>query len=184
MTASLLTVGHGNLDRAALGQLLRTAGVDLLVDVRRTPGSRRHPHVNRGELERWLPEHGVGYRWEEDLGGRREPRADSPHVAWADPAFRGYADHLDTDAFRTALGRVLRDAGRRTVAVMCAEADWRRCHRQLIADVVALLHSVEVAHLGPDGRLTPHPVHAAARVVADRIRYDRGASQPGLFGAL
>lgn len=39
----LLTAGHGTLDRDALGTLLAGAGTDLLVDVRRFPGSRHNP---------------------------------------------------------------------------------------------------------------------------------------------
>lgn len=93
----LLTFGHGSLERTQLAARLEGAGVELVVDVRRSPGSRRHPQVNRGELKRWLPETGIAYRWEDDLGGRRDPAADSPNVAWSDPDFRGYADHLVYD---------------------------------------------------------------------------------------
>ena len=67
----LLTVGHGPEDRTALAARLRGAGVGLVVDVRRFPGSRNNPDVRREALEEWLPAAGTGYRWEERLGGRR-----------------------------------------------------------------------------------------------------------------
>ena len=65
-----MTVGHGILDRHRLGDLLAGAGVQLVVDVRRFPGSRTNPDVARDALARWLPERGIGYRWEERLGAR------------------------------------------------------------------------------------------------------------------
>src|SRR4051794_41849373 len=67
----LLTVGHGPQDRASLGARLTAAGIGQIVDVRRFPGSRNNPDVAREELGRWLPALGIGYRWEERLGGRR-----------------------------------------------------------------------------------------------------------------
>src|SRR3954463_15122369 len=118
----LLTFGHGTATAGQMTELLRTAGVTALVDVRTAPGSRRHPHVARAELERWLPAAGIDYRWEQDLGGFRKPPPDSPDVVWREPMFRGYAAWMRTEAFRTALGRVLADAARRTTTVLCSEA--------------------------------------------------------------
>ena len=87
----LLTVGHGTLSQVDLGQLLREAGVAALVDIRIGPGSRRHPHVNRAALERWLPELGVEYRWEQRLGGFRKLPEGSPDTAMRNESFRAYA---------------------------------------------------------------------------------------------
>src|SRR5690242_6433299 len=96
MTPLLLTVGHGTLDQRALAELLRGVGVTDVVDVRRFPASRNNPHVNRDALTPWLPAEGIGYRWDERLGGRRRAPADSPDVWWRVPAFRGYASHMRT----------------------------------------------------------------------------------------
>jgi uncharacterized protein (DUF488 family) len=177
----LVTLGHGNLGRRELGALIAGAGVALLVDVRRSPGSRRHPHVNRGELERWVPELGITYRWIEDLGGRRTAHPNSPHGALTDDAFRGYADHMATPAFRRALLHVVEEAQRRTVAVLCAEGDPNRCHRQLIADAAVLLHGLTVQHLTHDGRREAHTPSAIARIEGERVVYDVGGVQPTLF---
>lgn len=178
----LLTVGHGTLDRPGLTTLFDTAGIELLVDVRRFPASRRHPHVNRGALEAWLPEQGIEYRWEERLGGRRTPRPDSPHTAVRNAQFRAYADHMASDDWRAALRDLLTHAGQRTVAVMCAESVWWRCHRRFIADAALALHHVPVRHLMHHGREQPHRMTDGARVVGDRLLYDAGASDhPTLF---
>lgn len=170
---SLLTAGHGAASAAELVALLRGAGVELVVDVRIAPGSRRHPHVARAALERWLPEAGIAYRWERDLGGRREPPPDSPDLLLREPAFRGYAAWMRGAAFGVALDRVL--APGPVTTVLCSEALWSRCHRQLIADAAVLLRGVPVPHVLHDGSLVAHPPTAGARVTPSGLCYDAGA---------
>ena len=58
----LLNVGHGRLDASELSALLREASDELVVDIRRFPGSRRNPDVAREPLEARLAEDGIGYR--------------------------------------------------------------------------------------------------------------------------
>ena len=158
MEHALLTVGHGSADRTRLAELLGGAGIGLVVDVRRYPGSRTNPDVRREALEHWLPEAGLAYRWEPRLGGRRHVRAGEPEpdTWWTVAAFRAYAAYTRTADFDAALGEVLAEAARRTTVVMCSENVWWRCHRRLIADVAVLGRGVPVCHLMPDGRLSPH----------------------------
>jgi uncharacterized protein (DUF488 family) len=165
----LLTVGHGPDDRTRLGARLTGAGVGLVVDVRRFPGSRSNPDVRREALERWLPPAGVGYRWDARLGGRRRLPPDEPVADgwWTVAQFAAYAAHTRTPEFATALDEVLAEAATTTVAVMCSESVWWRCHRRLIADVAVLGRGVPVHHLMPDGRLTPHAPSAGAVLDAD-----------------
>jgi len=173
--ARLLTVGHGTLDQDAFADLLRSVGVTRLVDVRRFPGSRRHPHFASDALAEWLPAAGVDYRWEPQLGGRR--RLDRT-VADADPwwqveAFRAYAAYTRTEEFAAAYDRLVVDlTGPGETTVMCSESVWWRCHRRLLADVGVLLRGLEVQHLAHSGRLSPHPPAAGARVAEDGLRYD------------
>jgi uncharacterized protein (DUF488 family) len=177
--AELLTVGHGTLPADAFVTLLRGAGVERLVDVRTAPGSRRNPAFRRDEMARWLPAAGVAYRWEPALGGFRRPVAGSPNRALRHPAFRGYADHMRTPAFREALDRLLAEAADARVAVMCAESLWWRCHRRLLADACLLLCGVPVVHLGHDGRLELHRPTEEARVEGDVLVYDAGQAVLG-----
>ena len=174
MPAPLLTVGHGTATREQLVGLLHGAGVEELIDVRTAPGSRRHPHVSRAEISRWLPEHGIGYRWEQRLGGWRSAPAHSPDVALRNRSFAGYAAHMRSPEFLAAVDGVLGVATERRTAVMCAEALWWRCHRRMIADFVALARGVPVQHLMPDGRLQPHRTTDAARLRAGLLVYDAG----------
>jgi uncharacterized protein (DUF488 family) len=178
---TVLTVGHGTASAEELRTLLARAGVELVVDVRRFPGSRRNPDVGRQELEQWLPAAGIGYRWEPLLGGRR---TDDPSTAvdtwWRVAQFRAYAAYTRTDDFRCGLDDLLADAARRRTIIMCSESLWWRCHRRLVADVLVLLHGVPVLHLGHDGRLTPHRPSEGARVTDVGLIYDGRAGGRGV----
>ena len=172
---TLLTVGHGTLDQQELGDLLDEGGVQLLVDVRRFPGSRANPAVARDALPSWLPPRGIEYRWEERLGGRRKLPTDPEAVTdtwWRVRSFAAYAAWTRTPAFRDALAELLAGAARRRTAVMCSEAVWWRCHRRLIADVAALAHGADVRHLMDDGRLVEHPPPAGARLEGQDVVWD------------
>jgi uncharacterized protein (DUF488 family) len=175
----LLTVGHGPRDRAALGATLYEAAIELLVDVRRFPGSRVNPDVRREELEQWLPERGIGYRWEARLGGRRSLPKGAPVEDgwWTVAQFAAYAAHTRTPEFAAALDEVLAESAVATVAVMCSESVWWRCHRRLIADVAVLGRGVEVTHLMPDGRRAPHLPSEGAELGGDgSVRWPADAS--------
>ena len=175
---TVYTVGHGTLPAEDFATLLAGAGIEVVVDVRSFPASRRHPHFAREAMEQWLPDAEVAYRWEPRLGGRRRPRADSPHGALRVPAFRGYADHMETPEFRDAIGDLLDEARVRRATVMCAESVWWRCHRRLVADAVVLLRGAAVEHLFHDGRLDSHQPTPEARVDGLRVVYNGG--EPGL----
>lgn len=174
----LFTVGHGSLDRHQLGGLLTGAGVHALVDVRRFPASRSNADARREELSRWLPVLGIGYRWDQRLGGRRRLPAGEVSLDpwWTVPAFRAYAAHTRTLEFVAALDDVMVQAASGRVAIMCAESVWWRCHRRLIADVVVLTRGHAVTHLMPNGRLSDHRVAAGARVAGNAVVWDGVAS--------
>jgi len=164
---NLYTVGHGTRTTAELVAVLTAGGVERVADVRRFPGSRRHPHLGREPLGTALHAAGIAYEWwGEELGGRRSRRPDSPHTAWRNAAFAAYADHMDTPEFRAAFERLLTSSAQQATAVMCSETVWWRCHRRLLADA-ATLKGVAVIHLlGPEQRAT-HPLHDDVRAADD-----------------
>lgn len=164
------TVGHGTLPAEDFADLLTTAGVERLVDVRRYPGSRKFPWFGEDRMASWLPEAGVDYLRVEELGGRRRPREDTPNTAWRNAQFAAYADHMASEEFAAGVRRLLELADRR-VAVMCSESLWWRCHRRLVADHLVLVEGVAVEHLFHDGRLAEHPVLAEAVVVDHHVEY-------------
>ncbi len=176
----MMTVGHGRLDRAGLGALLAGAEVSDVVDIRRFPGSRANPAASRGAIPELLEGLGIGYRWDERLGGRRalsaEQDRESPDTWWQVAAFRAYAAWTRSDPFRAALPGLV-DAPE-TAALLCSEALWWRCHRRLVADVLVLELGVAVRHLMPDGRLVEHRPSAGARRGPDGWLVWDGATGP------
>ena len=146
------TIGHSSRSAAELIQLLKAEQVDLVVDVRRFPRSRRHPQFNIETLPAILAAEKIGYRHLEALGGRRRRSlaADaSPNAGWREESFRNYADYAMTEAFRNGLDAVVAMAAHQTPAIMCAEALWWQCHRRIISDYL-LVRGLPVMHiLGP-----------------------------------
>ena len=176
--AVVYTIGHSTRELAELLELLRTHAIRQLVDVRRYPVSRRHPHFAKESLGAALGADGVRYRHEPDLGGRRTGRPDSPHTAWRSPGFRAYADYMETPAFGAALARLADLAQAAPTAILCAEAVPWRCHRQLIADAL-VARGVPVRHILDPGPAPMHALDPAAQVRPDgRLVY---AGAPTLF---
>jgi uncharacterized protein (DUF488 family) len=168
--AQVFTVGHSTHELPDFLELLTRHGVRRLVDVRRFPGSRRMPHYSAESLSRALPEAGIAYEHRGELGGFRKPVPDSPNGGWQVAAFQGYADHMETPEFRAGLEAVIADAGSTPTVVMCAEAQWTRCHRRLISDAL-LVRGFEVCHIRSDGRLETHRLTPFAVVHGERLEY-------------
>ncbi|MGZ5307903.1 MAG: DUF488 domain-containing protein [Solirubrobacterales bacterium] len=167
----ILTVGHSNHDERRFLELLGAGGVEAIADVRAQPHSRRNPHFNADGLAASLKAAGVSYTgFGDQLGGRREPVEGSPNDAWEDPAFRGYADHMESGEFAAGLEMLSQLAASRRTAVMCAEGDWQRCHRRLISDALTA-RGWRVLHLGPDGSLSEHELDERAVLDGERITY-------------
>jgi uncharacterized protein (DUF488 family) len=176
----MLTVGHSNHDEQEFVELLRGAGVELIADVRRYPGSRRQPHFERTALAAVLLEAGIGYRWlGESLGGRRKPAESSLNGGWESDQFRGYADHMASPEFAAGLEELEELAHEQTAAVMCAEAWWVRCHRRLIADALTA-RGWRVLHLGGNGRLEEHQLTEFAVVEGGGVAYPAQQTSLGI----
>jgi uncharacterized protein (DUF488 family) len=118
------TVGHSIRTPEAFIALLRHYGIKAIADVRRFPGSRRLPQFMSANLEALLAEHGIGYEWIEELGGRRRAPPGASASAWRNTSFRGYAEHLKSEEFASGLQRLLRLADGQPTAMMCAEVLW------------------------------------------------------------
>jgi uncharacterized protein (DUF488 family) len=157
----LFTIGHGAQTAEELTAALHRHNIDLLVDVRSFPGSRRNPDVSKQVMPHWLDAAGIAYRHEPDLGGRRKP----PPVPiprdrwWENQSFANYAAHTRTPQFQAAYQRLLRDGDDRDLAVMCGEPTWWRCHRRMIADL-ATRDGRLVQHIMPNGSLAEHHMSA------------------------
>jgi uncharacterized protein (DUF488 family) len=143
--------------------------------VRTVPRSRRHPHFERDALAAVLSAHGIAYRHFAGLGGLRKPRVDSRNGGWRHEGFRGYADHMQSPEFISALDALLAWADDRSIAVrriaaMCAEAKWWQCHRQLVADAL-VARGFEVRHIMSIREAPRHEVTPFARVAGTSVTY-------------
>jgi uncharacterized protein (DUF488 family) len=150
--------------------ILRSAAIELVVDVRTVPRSRHTPQWNRERAAVALPTLGIGYHHLPALGGFRKPRPGSSNTGWRNLSFRGYADYMATDGFAAGLAELLALAAGSRVAIACTEAVPWRCHRSLIADAL-IVRSVEVRHLVGPGTPRPHALTPFARVEGLAIHY-------------
>jgi len=167
------SVGHGARSLEEFLATLQDANIQALADVRSQPGSRRHPQFGAQPLAAALGEVGIAYAHLPALGGRRKPRADSPHRALRVAAFRGYADHMSTAEFARGYDRLVSLARGSRTAFMCAETLWWRCHRRLIADRLTV-DGWRVTHLLAPGKGEPHVLWDAARIDDGNLVYDAG----------
>ena len=149
----VFTVGHGTRTAEELVETLSAAEVRTLVDVRRFASSRRNPQFNADSLASALAAAGIAYRHAVELGGRRSGEPGEERFSCiSTPAFRSYAARMGTDAWQLALADALAEP---TPCLMCAETPWWRCHRRLIAELLAARGHRVVHLLGPRRR-EPH----------------------------
>jgi uncharacterized protein (DUF488 family) len=169
---AMFTIGHSNHPIDKFLELLKQHAIEELVDIRRFPGSRKHPHFNREPLQEALGRSGIAYRWIESLGGRRRatPGAASENLAWRNASFRNYADYMGTEPFREGVETLVQAAASRRTAMMCAEGLWWQCHRRLVSDYLTA-RGVLIEHILPNGQLKPHILTSGAVVVDGRVTY-------------
>ncbi len=167
---TLYTIGHSNRTFEEFLALLTANEIELLVDVRQYPGSRRLPHFSKDNLAGQLPAHGIRYQHCKALGGRRKANPDSPNTGWRVEGFRAYADYLATAAFHDALDWLMSEAAQQRTAIMCAEAVWWRCHRRLIADAL-VVRDVTVKHILSEQPPEKHQLTDFAVVEDGELRY-------------
>ena len=176
MAGTIYTIGHSNHSAEVFFGFLEWHAIATIADVRAIPGSRRHPQFGREALMLSCQARDIAYHWMPGLGGRRR-RADqpSPHVAWEVPAFRAYANYMDTPEFAAALTELTREAAAAPTAFFCAEALWWQCHRRLIADRLHVC-GWTVLHIDSGGHTKPHALPDFARVEDGRLVYDVGVT--------
>ncbi len=167
---TIWTIGHSTRTLEELVQLLDSFNIELLMDVRHYPGSRKFPHFNKENLIVSLPENGIGYKHMVELGGRRKVDPNSKNDAWRLDAFRGYADYMDTQEFQDALIKLEKIAAEKRTAIMCAEAVWWSCHRSMISDALKV-KGWTVMHIMGENTATEHPYTAPANVVDGKLNY-------------
>lgn len=161
---TLYTIGHSTHLLQEFLAMLESAKINLLVDVRTIPKSRRMPWFNDTELSKTLPQANIHYLHMPKLGGLRKTNKDSINQGWENLSFRGFADYMQTADFFNALKNLNQLIKKeKKVAIMCAEALPWRCHRSLISDA-EVSRGVKVLHIMSRTQLKPHVLTSFAVV--------------------
>jgi uncharacterized protein (DUF488 family) len=169
-TNSIYTIGHSTHSFEKFLKMLDAFFITMVVDVRTIPKSRHNPQFNIEELKRGLEAHRVGYIHLVGLGGLRRTKKHSVNTGWKNPSFRGYADYMQTSDFENSLAQLIKIAGKKMTAIMCAEAVPWRCHRYLIGDAL-LVHGFKIQDILNDKTSVPHKLTPWARVDGYTITY-------------
>ncbi|MGB6432367.1 MAG: DUF488 domain-containing protein [Candidatus Acidiferrales bacterium] len=167
---TILTVGHSSRTWRDFLDLLRAHRVKRVIDVRGIPRSRHNPQFNRETLSKKLRAARIDYVHLRKLGGLRGAKRDSPNMGWRNASFRGFADYMQTPEFEAGLDRLIKLAGQKKSAIMCAEAVPWRCHRSLIADALTV-RGIEVDDIMSVNASRVHSLTPFARVQGCRISY-------------
>jgi len=170
MIPVVLTIGHSTRTWKAFLGLLRAHRIERVIDVRSIPQSRHNPRFNRELLSTKLRAARIGYVHLRKLGGLRHARRDSPNMGWLNTSFRGFADYMQTSEFAAGLQRLMKLAGQKRSAIMCAEAVPWRCHRSLIADALTV-RGIQVEDIMSMKRSQVHSLTSFANVSGGRITY-------------
>jgi uncharacterized protein (DUF488 family) len=170
LTSTIWTVGHSTRSLEEFVAILQSFEIELLADIRSYPGSRRYPHFNKEVLQKSMPEYGIEYIHLPGLGGRRKAKPDSKNTAWRNEAFRGYADYMETDEFKSAIEELENLAAKKRTAYMCSEAAWWCCHRSMVSDYLKI-KGWKVMHIMALQKSEEHPFTAPARTVQGMLFY-------------
>ncbi len=165
------TIGHSTHTMEDFIRMLCSFQIELVVDIRSFPGSRKFPWFNKDNLTVVLPEHNIEYTHLLKLGGRRKVSSLSKNIAWHHPAFRAYADYMESNEFNEGIEELMRLAAAKRVVYMCSEAVWWRCHRSLVSDYLKV-YGWKVLHILSEGKVTEHPYTSAAVIQNNALHYD------------
>ncbi|MDD5439133.1 MAG: DUF488 domain-containing protein [Candidatus Omnitrophica bacterium] len=166
----IYTIGHSNRTIEEFIALLKAHGIERVVDIRTIPRSRHNPQFNKADLAKNLRHKHIGYRHMKTLGGLRHPDAASGNLGWKNLSFRGFADYMATDSFKTAVEKLAALAALKKTAIMCAEAVPWRCHRSLIADAL-IKRRQKVSHIMNLKTARPHALTSFLRIRQGTITY-------------
>lgn len=139
--------------------------------MRSFPRSFKNPQFNTETMSAELPKHKIRYVWLQRLGGRRKGFGqESKNTCWKSKSFRNYADYMETSDFSEGVEELIKLANQGTVAIMCAEAVYWRCHRSMISDFLKS-KGLEVTHIFDETHSREHGYTQCAKVVGGKLTY-------------
>ncbi len=169
-TSIIYTIGHSTRSIEDFLQLLDFYSIQMLVDIRSFPSSRKFPQYNKENLASTLLSNNIYYSYLNNLGGRRKVHKDSLNTRWHNISFRAYADYMESEEFEMGIQTLQSIARKYTTVFMCAEAVWWRCHRSMVSDYLKA-EGWKVLHILAMGKIEEHPFTAPARIVGGKVSY-------------
>ncbi|MGL5682218.1 MAG: DUF488 family protein [Marinifilaceae bacterium] len=170
MNKTIWTIGHSTRTIENFITVLQHYGIEIIADVRSLPGSNKFPQFNMENLKPELSQFGIGYIYFPLLGGLRRTTKDSHNILWRNKSFRGYADYMETNAFKEGVKELELVARGQRVAIMCSEILWWRCHRSMIADYLKC-KGWTVIHIRDEEHCEEHPYTGVASIVDGNLSY-------------
>ena len=167
---TIWTIGHSTRSFEEFVDMLHSFGIELIADIRSYPGSRKFPQFNKEALEISLPQNNIQYVHLKNLGGRRKVNPKSRNTGWRHAAFRGYADYMETAAFKDGIIELISRALKQRTAYMCSEAVWWRCYRSMVSDYLKL-QGWKILHIMGIGKVEEHSYTTPARIVNGELNY-------------
>jgi len=172
MSYAIYTIGHSTRSGEDFIEILKTHGIELLVDVRTIPKSRHNPQFNGDNLERRLKANSIAYFHLSGLGGLRHAKKNSVNQGWENASFRGFADYMQTEEFEESLLQLIDMAGKQKTVIMCAEAVPWRCHRSLIGDAL-LVRGISVLDITSKSAVKQHTMTLWAEIQQLKVMYPK-----------
>lgn len=136
----IYTIGHSTRTLEEFIDILKHFQIELVIDVRKLPGSNKFPWFNKENLEQELPKNQIEYLHFPELGGFRKG---------------GYEEFTRTEEFSQALNKLIEIIDDKVVAILCAEILWWRCHRRYIANAL-VEKGLEVTHIFEEKKIQEH----------------------------
>ena len=167
---AIWTIGHSTHPLEEFVDWLHGHKIEVLVDIRRYPGSRKYPQFNKESLAESLPKNDICYYHFESLGGRRKAKPDSVNQVWRHPSFRGYADYMQTPEFAGVIEELKDLASQKRTVIMCSEAVWWSCHRSMVSDQLKA-DGWKVLHIMSPDKTTEHPYTKPAKIEEGKLIY-------------
>ncbi|MBP9855412.1 MAG: DUF488 domain-containing protein [Candidatus Omnitrophica bacterium] len=166
----IYTIGHSTHPINEFINMLKSFHIRKLIDVRTIPKSGFNPQYNQEALRKSLANEKIDYKHMMGLGGLRHANKDSINLGWRNASFRGYADYMQTEEFEDSLQELIKEAHKKTVAIMCAEAVPWRCHRSLISDSV-LLNGLDVRDIMGSQKENIHKMNPMVKIDKGKVCY-------------
>ena len=136
----IFTIGHSTRSFENFVKILRYHKIQLLVDVRRFPSSKKYPHFNKEFLQEHLAKEKIDYLHYSELGGFRK---------------EGYEKFSQSEDFQRAVEKLLVIIDTKNAAIMCAEWTPLGCHRYYISEYLTKIGE-EVLHIIDEKRIQTH----------------------------